>query len=140
LGPDVVGYKRNTVTIWIAPFAKEKEVERAIDFYKNIGGVKGEKSKDIKKTPKEIVEHNRKMKALTALDKYKINSQMFDHYKCPKNHAEGLRRHRKLKHNYMRRRVERKCPSCRRDLELLTYEEFLKLKKKRIEQKYSVKL
>jgi hypothetical protein len=140
LGPEVVGNKRNTVTIWIAPFAKENQIERTIDFYKNIGGFKGPLPKPDKKTPKEVTEHNRKMKALAIYDKYKIHSHLFDHYKCPKNHIEGLKRHRKIKHNYMRKRIQRACPSCHRDLNLITHEEFLKIKKKRIAEEYNIKL
>ncbi len=140
LGPDVVGNKRNTVTIWIAPFAKEKQIERTIEFYKNIGGVKGPLPKQDKKTPKEVTEHNRKMKALAVFDKYKIHPQLFDHYKCSKNHAEGLKRHRKIKHMYMRKRIQRACPSCNRDLVLISHNDFLSLKKKRLEGEYSVKL
>ncbi|MBA7494713.1 hypothetical protein ES702_05290 [subsurface metagenome] len=140
ISPEEIGLGKNTVTIWVTPFAKEKQVERAVHLYKVMGGTPGRLPKNDKRTPKEITEHNRKMKAYAVYDRYKINPQVHDHYKCSKNHPEGLRRYQKIKSAYHRRKISRKCPSCKRDLIQIPYEEFMPLKKRALEQEFNVKL
>lgn len=140
LGPEELGPGRNTVTIWIAPFAKEKEIERSRNFYLAMGGTPGRAAKSDSKTAKDISEHNRKVKVLAIMDKFKEKPQLYEYYKCPKKHPEGFKTPRKPNSSWKKQKYVRKCPECERELVQISHAEFLDLKLKSLCEQWDVKI
>lgn len=136
-GQDVV--LRNAVTIWIAPFAKERDIQNIKSYYLNIGGSPKKPKKVDPKSAEQLSEHNRKMKVLAIMDKYRNNPQLVDHYKCPKKHPEGFRIPRKPQSSWKKKEYIRKCKECGRDLIKISHKEFMKEKYKSLCDQWDVK-
>jgi hypothetical protein len=129
--PEDVGFGRRSVTIWISPFAKGHHIEKMKQFYTNVGGILTKATKKaVKKTPKDVVEHNLKVQAYHTLYKYTRMPQTYDYYKCSKKHVVGLKRVQKSPARYRKRKDIPSCPNCNKNLIPISYEEFIKLKEK----------
>lgn len=137
--PEDVGPGRNSVTIWVSPFAKQKDIDICKKFYVELAEGRTMSAKDIKKPDKKLTLHNRKMKVQSILDKYKENPQFNDYFKCVKKHEEGLQSHKKIKSRYRRSLFVYKCKECDRDLLEIPFEEFIDLKKKHLYKKWDIK-
>lgn len=137
--PEEVGLGRNSVTIWVTPWAKSKDIERIKKFYTEVVEGRSGIRKQAERKPKDITLHNRKVQVMTILDKYKINSHVFDYYKCPKKHDSGLKPIKKVKSSYKRKKFLRTCPECNRSLIEIPFEEFIEIKKKILFKKYDIK-
>lgn len=139
LSPEEVGYGRNSVTIWVSPWGKEKDIKKAKDFYLNLGGIPGESPRKSKKTPKEVVEFNSKVRVLSILKKFERASKLFEHYVCPKKHSEGTKAVSIPPTVYQRQKREIKCPKCGRSLDKLPYDVWEPLKYKELCEKEGIK-
>jgi hypothetical protein len=129
--PEEVGFGRRSVTIWISPFAKGHQIEKMKQFYTSVGGILSKATKKaVKKSPKDVVEHNLKVQAYHTLYKYTRHPQMYDYYKCPKKHADGVKRTQKTNIRWKKQKRNPECPKCNKKLEEIPYEEFIKLKEK----------
>lgn len=137
--PEEVGPGRYSVTIWITPFAKDKDIERVKQFYTNMTEGRWVPDKKEKKRPKDLTLHNRKMKVISILDKYKENPSWFDYYKCSKKHDQGLESHKKVHSRYKRKKFLYRCKECNRELEEISYNEFMDLKKKQLYKQWDLK-
>lgn len=138
--PDSDTVLRNAVTIWITPFAKESDIASIRDFYRKVGGTRRKPEKVDKKTAKDISEHNRKVKVMAILDKYRDTKNLNDHYKCPKKHPEGFKSPRKAQSHWKKTKYIRKCPACERELVQISYKAFMDLKKKSLCEEWGIKL
>jgi hypothetical protein len=130
---------RNAVTIWIAPFAKEKDIQNTKNFYLNIGGTPKKPKKVDPKTAEQLSEHNRKMKVLAIMDKYRDKPQLRDYFRCPKKHPEGFRIPRKPQSSWKKKEYDRKCKECGRILIKISHKEFMKEKYKSLCEQWDVK-
>jgi hypothetical protein len=130
--PEEVGLGNITTTIWITPFAKEKDIEKTRQFYMNMGGNRGARAPKKSKTPKDVAVHNAKVQVYALLNKYTSNSHMFDYYQCPKNHSEGLKRTRGVRPASKKKKLRIFCTECNRRLIEIPYEEFMDIKEKQI--------
>lgn len=130
---------RNAVTIWIAPFAKEKDIQNIKNYYLNIGGKPRKPNKVDSKSPEQLSEHNRKMKVLAIMDKYRDTPQLYDYYRCPKRHPEGFRVPRKAQSHWKKKEYVRKCKECDRELIQISHNEFMKEKYKSLCEQWEVK-
>jgi hypothetical protein len=137
LEPDQVGAGRKSVTIWVSPFAKKKDIEKTKRFYLAMGGIPGTVAKQQKKTPKEIAQHNIKVQAYHTLHKYTFNPHLFVFYRCPKKHPRGLKRTNKINSPYKKKITTYTCDTCNRSLIEITHEEFMKLKEKSLLEDYA---
>jgi hypothetical protein len=137
--PEEVGPGRHSVTIWVTPFAKDKEIDKIRNFYIDLVEGRFFQNKHQKKETKDLTLHNRKMKVLSILDKYKEHPAWYDYYKCPKKHEKGLETHKKLKSAYKRKKFVFKCKECNRDLTEISFDEFMSLKKKQLYKKWDIK-
>jgi hypothetical protein len=127
-------------TIYISPFANKAHVQRAIDFYKTRDGEYGTKSrKPITDTAKDVTSHNHKVKALTIINKYRENAQMFNFYKCPKRHDEGLIRKQKTNRKSKEALERPKCKECDRELIKIKIDEFMPLIQKSVFDRWDIK-
>lgn len=128
--PDEVGPGRRSVTIWTSPFVKGKDIDKVKVFYLSMGGILGQEVKEQKKTPKEVVEHNLKVQAYHTLYKYTVKPKLYNFYKCPKKHVDGLKRIKKYPYRYRKQKPVNKCPKCNKILNEIHYEDFIVLKEK----------
>lgn len=129
--PEEVGFGRRSVTIWVSPFAKGPHIEKMKQFYTSVGGILSKATKQaVKKSPKEVVEHNLKVQAYHTLYKYTRTPQFYDYYKCSKKHVVGLKRVQKPPPRYKKKKDIPNCPSCNKKLIPISYEEFIGLKEK----------
>jgi hypothetical protein len=127
-------------TIYVAPFATEKNIERAVDFYKSRDGQYGTKSRKASTDmAKDVAAYNHKVKAHTIINKYKENGQMFNFYKCPKKHFEGLIRKQKTNRKSKEALKRPKCKHCDRELVKIDIDEFMPLIQKSIFQRWGIK-
>jgi hypothetical protein len=130
---------RNAVTIWIAPFGKDRDIQHIKNYYLSIGGTPKKPKKVDPKSAEQLSEHNRKMKVLAIMDKYRDNPQLVDHYKCPKKHPEGFRIPRKPQSSWKKKEYVRKCKECGRELIKISHKEFMKEKYKSLCNQWDVK-
>jgi hypothetical protein len=130
---------RNAVTIWVSPFAKDKDIQNVKNYYLNIGGTPKKPKKVDPKSAEEISEHNRKMKVLAIMNKYRDNPQLRDYYRCPKKHPEGFRIPRKPQSSWKKKEYIRKCKECDRELIKISHKEFMKEKYKSLCEQWDVK-
>jgi hypothetical protein len=137
--PEEVGPGRRSVTIWLAPFARDKDVEPVRKFYVQLTEGRMISNKQAKKQPNELTLHNRKMKVMSILDNYKEHPNWYDYYKCSKKHEEGLESHKKIKSRYKKKKYLLKCKDCQRDLIEIPFEEFMEHKKKQLYKKWGIK-
>jgi len=137
--PEEVGPGRRSVTIWVTPFAKDEDINNCKKFYTDLAEGRNIPDKKEKKAPKDLTLHNRKMKVLSILDRYKDNPQFYDYFKCSKKHEEGLESHKKIKSSYRKKHFLYKCKECQRELEEISFEEFMDLKKKQLYKKWDIK-
>jgi hypothetical protein len=137
--PEEVGPGRRSVTIWVTPWAKDKDIDKIRKFYIDMTEGRLYHSKKEKKGSKDLTLHNRKMKVFSILDRYKENPHWYDYYKCPKKHDEGLETHKKIKSRYKKKKFLYKCKECGRELVEIPYEEFMELKKKQLFKKWKIK-
>jgi hypothetical protein len=130
---------RNAVTIWVSPFAKERDIQNIKNYYLNIGGTPKKPKKVDPKSPEQLSEHNRKVKVLAIMDKYRDNPQLRDYYRCPKKHPEGFRIPRKPQSHWKKQQYVRKCKECGRELIKISYKEFMKEKYKSLCEQWEIK-
>jgi hypothetical protein len=137
--PEEVGPGRNSVTIWITPFASIRDTELVRMFY--LDKIEGRSGKPItdKKTAKQVNKHNRQLKVFSLLDRYRIKPYTKNWYKCPKNHPEGLTYRKKTRSKYRQKRMIVKCSECSRNLQSIPHDEFMKLMKKRLYKEWDLK-
>jgi hypothetical protein len=128
--PEEVGPGRRSVTIWLSPFAKDKDFKKTREFYLAMGGIVGKVGKPKKKTPKDVAEHDFKVRAYHTLHKYTQNPQMYEFFKCPKKHTTGLKRAVKVTNRYKKSKQSFECPQCGRKMIETPYEDFIQLKEK----------
>ena len=115
-------------TLYIAPFANERDIEKSKKFYKTRDGSHGfKKRKQDDTLVKQVSEHNHRVKAYTIINRYRENYQVFNYYKCPKNHSEGLIRKKKTNRKTKEALRPVKCDECGNILEKIKFEEFFKL-------------
>jgi hypothetical protein len=137
--PEETGPGRRTVTIWLAPFAKDKDIEKVKTLYLNMGGVIGRTPKDPSKTPREVAEYNVKVKIETALLRYKKQSRFYDHYVCPKKHPEGTKAIKKQPKRYKTKMSPNKCLKCGRLLNKIPIDVWEPIKRKEMCKEEGIK-
>lgn len=128
--PEEVGPGKSSVAIWITPWVKDKDIQHIKDFYLNLGGAPGFLKKDETKTAKNVHKHNVELEILSAMRKYDKQAKIYDYYKCPKKHTNGLRRQRKTTSYLKRKNLNLKCTKCNKDLIEIKYDEWRTYKKK----------
>ena len=139
MGTDEIGSDRYGPTIYLTHWAKDHHLEDLKRFYIDLGGWKGKTDKKRSKTIKQLSQHNLKVKAYTDLSNFKIGAQLYNFYKCPNGHNEGLLRIRKPTPRTKEALTIHKCKICRKDLDEILYEEFMKRKEKELLNYYGVK-
>jgi hypothetical protein len=115
---------RNAVTIWVSPFAKERDIQNIKNYYLNIGGTPKKPKKIDPKSPEQLSEHNRKVKVLAIMDKYRDNPQLLP---------------RKPQSHWKKKEYVRKCKECGRVLIKISYKEFMKEKYKSLCAQWEIK-
>lgn len=138
LEPTDVGPNRYAPTIYLTKWSTDKDFNRVKEFYLTMGGVRGTPVPKVSKGAKELTKHNREMKAYTELDKYKTSPQLYNFYKCPKKHQEGLLRLRKPTPRTKEALKVHKCEKCRKKLDIIPHQEFLKKKEKELLKKFGI--
>lgn len=130
---------RNAVTIWVAPFAKEKDIQQVKDYYRAIGGTRRKPEKVDKKSAKDVSEHNRKVKVIAIMDRFRESPQLYDYFQCPKKHPEGFKTPRKPQSSWKKQKYVRNCKECGRELVQISHKEFMKEKYKSLCDQWDVK-
>ena len=133
-----VGPNRYAPTIYLTPWSTDKDFNKVKEFYLSMGGSRGERAPKVSKGAKEITKHNRKMKAYTELDAYRTSPQLYNFYKCPKKHEDGLLRIRKPTPRTKEALIVHKCNKCGKKLDMIRHKEFLERKEKELLKKYGL--
>jgi hypothetical protein len=140
MNPEECGPGIRAPTIWVSPFANEHDIERARDFYRNMGGgAKGPLKKKLPKDAKDVALHNFRVRAFSILNKWKENYKTYNYFKCPKKHDEGYIRRKKTKSKAKHRIRIPTCNQCSKNLEIISFLEFFEHKEEKLFKNWGIK-